>query len=620
MATPTKRQSRIAPLALTLATLVAGVASDVTSLYAQSAENVAVVVNERSPVSQKIADYYVRKRGIPAGNVIRISTSLEETVERGEYIASIEQPIGAALARAGLQDRILYIVLTKGIPLRVNGTAQATGTVASVDSELTLLYRRMTGAVVPPAGRIDNPYFLGTREPAKAPPFTHRNFDIYLVTRLDAFTVEDVIGLIDAGSAPTKDGRIVLDQQDKLVNRQGEDWLEAAAKRLEAQGEGERVVLETTTKGARGIKPVLGYYSWGSNDPRNRVRNVEMGFVPGSVAATFVSSDARTFREPPASWMPSEDTNRSTWFQGSPQSLIGDLIREGATGVAGHVAEPYLQSTIRPEILFPAYLSGANLAEAFYAAMPHLSWQTLVIGDPLCAPFRTDTLTRNEIEDGLDQDTLMPALLSKRRIASVQAVYPGAAPAAAAAAIRGDVLLSRGERPGARAAYEQATKQSPQIASAQLQLAMLLEQAGQTESAIDRYRRAVAADPRNALALNNLAYTLATSGKQPGEALAFAEQAVKLAPQDPGVLDTLAWIQHLLGDNAAAVKTMAAVLKAAPNNAEIRLHASTIYAASGAKAVAEDQLQLALKLKPSLDGTAEVRQLRQQIDKISAAK
>lgn len=605
--------------AITLFSVLIALGAASTSL-GQTAENVAVVINEASPVSQRIGDYYIKKRSIPASNVIRVRTGVKETINRPDYLASIEQPIAQALAKGNLQDRILYLVLTKEIPLRIDGTSQLTGTVSSVDSELTLLYRRMTGANVPIAGRIDNPYFLGARDPAKASPFTHRDFDIYLVTRLDAFTVEDVFALIDGGSAPRKDGRIVLDQQDKLVNRQGEDWLEVAAKRLQGQGEGERVVLETTTKGARDIKPVLGYYSWGSNDPRNRVRKYNMGFVPGSLAATFVSSDGRTFQEPPATWVPSDDTNRSTWFAGSPQSLIGDLIREGATGVAGHVAEPYLQSTIRPDVLFPAYLSGRNLAEAFYAAMPHLSWQTIVIGDPLCAPFRRNVLARSEIEDGVDATTLLPSHFSKRRVASVLAVYQGASTSAVSLALRGDALMTRGDRNAAKAAYEEATAQSPQIASAQLQLALMADQAGQIDVAIDRYRRAIAVDQSNALALNNLAYRLAVDRKTPQEALPLAIQAAKLAPQDPTVLDTLAWTQYLLGDHAAAVKTMAVVLTRSPNNAEVRLHAATIYAASGAKAVAEDQLQAALKLQPSLEGSAEVRQLRQLLEKTAPAK
>ena len=32
----------------------------------------------------------------------------------------------------------------------------------------------------------------------------------------------------------------------------------------------------------------------------------------------------------------------------------------------------------------PAYLSGRNLAESYYLALPVLSWQSLIVGDPLC--------------------------------------------------------------------------------------------------------------------------------------------------------------------------------------------------------------------------------------------
>src|SRR4030095_6919476 len=96
---------------------------------------------------------------------------------------------------------------------------------------------------------------------------------------------------------------------------------------------------------------------------------------------------------------------------------IGDLIREGATGVAGQVAEVDLQSAIRPEGLFPAYLSGVNLLESFYLSMPYLSWQSVVIGDPLCAPFARESVSRSDIDDGLDPSTSLPALFSKRRLA-----------------------------------------------------------------------------------------------------------------------------------------------------------------------------------------------------------
>src|SRR3954466_8640974 len=152
---------------------------------AQTAENVAVVVNDNSPDSQRVAEYYIRRRSIPAPNIVHLRTPVDETIDYGVYVTSIELPLSNALAQRGLQDRVLYIVLTKGVPLRIQGDGGPQGTVASVDSELTLVYRRMSGVSAGLKGRIDNPYFLGAKPLTDAKPFTHRDHDIYLVTRLD---------------------------------------------------------------------------------------------------------------------------------------------------------------------------------------------------------------------------------------------------------------------------------------------------------------------------------------------------------------------------------------------------------------------------------------------------
>lgn len=587
-----------------------------TVVHAQTAENVAVVINDNSQVSQRIGEYYIRQRAIPASNVIRIRTTTNESIDRLPYLTTIEGPVAAAILRQRLEDRLLYIVLTKGVPLRINGTGGNNGTVASVDSELTLLYRRMSGQAVRAEGHIDNPYFLGARDIKAATPFTHRDHDIYLVSRLDAFTVEEALALVDKAKNAVPRGKFVLDERAALVNRTGEDWLEAAAKRLTDAGLGDRVLLDTSPRGVRDVADVLGYYSWGSNDPRNRVRTFGMGFVPGSLAATFVSSDGRTFMQPPQDWEPSDSAEQSKWFGGSPQSLIGDLIHEGATGVAAHVAEPYLDSTIRPQILFPAYIAGFNLIEAFYLAMPHLSWQTIVVGDPLCAPFPRETLRRNDIEEPIDSTTLLPGLFSKRRVATAMRQFPTAGEARARLAVRADTAITTGDIATARAALEEATSSEPRVAAFEVQLAVLYDSAGQYTRAMERYQRAVEIEPNNAAALNNLAYLLAVRRKEPADALPLARRAAALRANDGTVLDTLAWIQHLLGDDVTAAKGIFQATRRAPNNPEVRLHAAIIYAATGARAVAEAELKEALRLAPKFEEREDVREVRAAIAKL----
>jgi uncharacterized protein (TIGR03790 family) len=406
---------------------------------AQSGANVAVVINEASESSRLVGEYYARRHGLPAENVLRVQTSIEDELPRDAYAASIEQPLRSQLARAGLQDRVLYLVLTKGVPLRIGGTTGQQGTMASVDSELALLYRRMTGMDVPLLGPVDNPYFLGDRPLAEAARFSHRDDDIYLVSRLDGFTVPEIMALIDRGAAPEQDGRIVLDQSAGATRTLADNWLAEAARRLEALGEGDRVLLESSPEAASTPEAVLGYFSWGANDPRLRTRSVPVSFAPGAIAAAFAGADARTFAEPPANWIPMRLASaRDTWFAGSPQALIGDLVRQGVTGVAGNVAEPFLQAVVRPEILFPAYLTGFNLIESFYLAMPYVGWQGVVVGDPLAAAFSRPALAAADADPPVDQGTELPAFFSPRRLlaASASGVPAGIAPLVALLACR----------------------------------------------------------------------------------------------------------------------------------------------------------------------------------------
>ncbi len=462
------------------------------------------------PIARQLADEYLQRRQVPPLNLLAIETDAGVEISRATYERQIEAPIARALAKGGLHDRILYIVLIKGVPLRIAGTPPPEGTLSSVDSELTLLYRRMSGQAVTADGQIANPYFLDDRSIKEAVPFSHRSQDIYLVTRLDGFSDTDVSGLIVRGAAPVTRGRIVLDQKATIIDRGGDRWLAATASRLQAGGAGDRVLLDTTRSVVTDVDDVLGYYSWGSNDPASKVRAPKLGFVPGALVATFVSSDARTFEEPPATWTIGSGDDRSTFFAGSPQSLIGDLIRAGATGGAGHVAEPYLDATIRPQVLFPAYMAGFNLAEAYYLAMPYLSWQTVVIGDPLCAPFRQNGVAASDLDPGTDRETELPFFFSARRLEAVNKTMGGSQ--AAKAVLQAESRLARGDRAGAQQALEAATAANGDAAALQLALAALYEESGAVDKAMERYQRVLVAAPNSPTALNNLAYILARQG------------------------------------------------------------------------------------------------------------
>ena len=113
-------------------------------------ETVLVVINQRSPLSRQIGEYYAE----PAAQ-FRLRTSVgykalaRESITREEYDNLVAAPIGACLHSRGLTESILYIVLTQDLPLRVEGVVSLSGDNASVDSELTLLYTTLHGRMHP---------------------------------------------------------------------------------------------------------------------------------------------------------------------------------------------------------------------------------------------------------------------------------------------------------------------------------------------------------------------------------------------------------------------------------------------------------------------------------------
>ena len=577
---------------------------------AQTGANLLLVVNTGSAASEAVARHYVTRRVVPQDNICSIHAPTTESITRDVYDSQIEGPIWKCIAGTRAQDRILYIVLTKDIPIRITGTGGRNGTVASVDSELTLLYRRRTGRIAPVVGFVPNPYYAGSAQASAIKAFSHDAYDIYLVTRLDGYTVQDVEALIDKGAAPVREGRFVLDERASLVDSGGDAWLRTAAQRLGAQGLGERVVLDESTKVLTKQAKVLGYYSWGSNDPAIHLRHFDLEFVPGAIAAMFVSTDGRTFKEPPANWTPGNVATRETIYAGSHQSLIADLIHDGVTGAAGHVNEPYLDATIRPEILFPAYVSERNLAESYYAAMPYLSWQTIVVGDPLCAPFQNAPQSSRDIDPGFDSTVELPITFAKRRLA---AMPPNVKPEAALAYVRSESRTDRNEQAGARQALESAVIADGRFTVARLELANAQDREGQVDRAIANYRAILGYEPNQPVALNNLAFDLANKRGNPQEALPFAERACTVMKNDPALLDTLAWIQHLIGRSREADATMRQSRALGGQDPDILWHAAVIFAAVNDMPRASAELNLALKLNPALAERDEVKNLRQQL-------
>lgn len=333
---------------------------------AQTPANVLVVANVNSAESVGLARAYMTARNVPERNLLLVEwdaargaayATREQTYELNRRIRKQAEKIGG----------INFVLMCANLPCSIR--EPLTGTPAtfygSVDSWI--------------AGNVTKG---GTQKTKKANPYfgqynALQRFDsaryggMLLVTRLDGWTWEDAHALIrkatEAMAQKPPPGRPYADiapARQTYAN----NWL----KEVEKYGG----VLELTTAFKAPLEPVSGYFSWGSNDPRySKTEWSKIRFAPGALVETFVSTSALQLRWPaPAG--------------ANVQSQIHDLLRQGATGAKGYVAEPYLSAVAQPGLLLKAYTSGYTLAEAYYYASPFIGWKDVVIGDPLCAPYR----------------------------------------------------------------------------------------------------------------------------------------------------------------------------------------------------------------------------------------
>jgi uncharacterized protein (TIGR03790 family) len=335
-------------------------------------------VNDSSSLSRTIGEYYVRKRSIPLKNICRIQVSESEDIQRAGYDRQIAMPVAACLRKEGLTEQVLYIVTTQGVPLRIPATKVVSnglnGDQAAVDSELALLYLDLHSPKPHPLiGPSPNPFF-GKLE-AK---FTHPEVPLYLVCRLAGYDFPGVKAIIDRSLLAKNRGKFVIDMKSSN-DEPGNNWLRDTVLRLPA----DRVVFDDSTKVLYKQTDVIGFASWGSNDKNRHERYVGFQWLPGAIATEFVSTNARTFARPPKGWNISDWQSRSKWFAESPQTMTADYLEEGASAATGHVDEPFLVMTPRPDLLLPAYYRGRTLAESYYLSIPSLSWQNVVVGDPL---------------------------------------------------------------------------------------------------------------------------------------------------------------------------------------------------------------------------------------------
>lgn len=393
--------------------------------FALNADEIVVLVNMNASGSLGIAEYYMEQRNIPQAHLIKLWITDKEWCSREEFEEKIILPVRRYLKEKDNLKKIRCLVTTYGLPLRVEPPAMnpdqqkqakllkekqyAMGKElekipkdaaekrkelqseinamnaerlaitkkdyrSSFDSELSLVLEENYDL----KGWVNNPYFLGFKNQKTG--ISKEN--VLMVSRLDGPDASSVKRIINDSIQIEQEGLKGVgyfdarlpepDAKHPKKNTGGyalyDLSIHLAAKKVREKTGMPVVVDDTQTLFQPGECPDAALYcGWYSHHQYVDAFNWQRGAVGYHIA----SSECSTLK----------NEKSQVWCK--------KMIEKGVAATIGPVGEPYLQAFPVPEMFFSLLVDGyLSLAECYILSMPFLSWQMVLIGDPLYTPFK----------------------------------------------------------------------------------------------------------------------------------------------------------------------------------------------------------------------------------------
>lgn len=173
--------------------------------------------------------------------------------------------------------------------------------------------------------------------------------------------------------------------------------------------------------------------------------------------------------------------------------------------------------------------------------------------------------------------------------------------------VLGQILVRQKKLDEAIKAYTERVAERPTDIGAQTMVGMIQIVQGKRTDARATFEKVLSADPRAAVASNNLAYMDAEAGTNLDVALNRAQTAKAALPDDPDVNDTLGWVYVKRGLPALAISPLEQALQKNPNQPTYHYHLGMAHVAGGDKDRARLSLQKALQLSKSFEGASDAQ-------------
>jgi Flp pilus assembly protein TadD len=159
--------------------------------------------------------------------------------------------------------------------------------------------------------------------------------------------------------------------------------------------------------------------------------------------------------------------------------------------------------------------------------------------------------------------------------------------------------VTAGDPAKAVAKWQQWTTDHPTDVQGLTMLGTMQESQGDRNGAMATYKKALAIQPEQPIAANNLAYLMVDTGQNLDVALSLAQVARRGMPSSPNTADTLAWIYYQKGNFASARDLLEDAVKTAPNSASIHYHLGMTYTKLSNNSEAMTHLKKAVALAPN---------------------
>lgn len=132
----------------------------------------------------------------------------------------------------------------------------------------------------------------------------------------------------------------------------------------------------------------------------------------------------------------------------------------------------------------------------------------------------------------------------------------------------------------------------------QFRIGVLFDAVGKRAESIERMKKVIAINPRDAQALNFIGYTYAEMGINLEEALSYVKKAVEIRPNDGFILDSLGWVYFKLKRYDEAVRILEEAVALVPDDSTIAEHLGDVYLARRENKKALANYRKALEIDP----------------------